>query len=244
MAALWKWLKETLAAGWKWLKETLMADPAGRMQSWKAVLLFLYLLITGGLMVYFVYGLWAAEPKAAQRIPAAEPTYKAEEEAADGKPKIKLIDPQRVTMGIGQASIRIFGYNFKEGSKVRFNGVDRVTHYVDPHQLVVSLASSDFAAPGTVVVNVVRGDKSSEAATLEVEAAGSLIGEWSVFRRQIKIRQEIRLILLVLFTGALGACMAALQSLADYIGERKLTESWFAFYVIRPPVGAGIAFVF
>ena len=228
----------------RWLKEKLMADPDGPMQWGKAVFLLFYLLTIGGLMVYFVYGLWAAEPKAAQRIPAAEPLYKDDERPTGGLPKIKLIDPQTVTIGIGQANIRIFGYNFTRDSNVRFNGATRLTQYVNEHQLVVSLASSDFAAPGVIVVDVVNGDKRSDAVTLAVEAAGTLLGEWGVFWCLIRIPQEIRLILLVLFTGALGACMSSLQSLADYTGERKLRESWFTFYVVRPPLGAGIAFIF
>jgi hypothetical protein len=77
-----------------------------------------------------------------------------------------------------------------------------------------------------------------------VEAAGSISGEWRVFGCRIKIRQEPRLILLVLFTGAFGACMSGLPSLADYLGERKLVESWFTFYLARPFVGGGIAFIF
>jgi hypothetical protein len=250
-----KWLKERFVVDWaglvRWpkrLKEKLMADPAGPMQWWKGGLLFFYFLIIGGLIVYFVYGLWAAEPKVAQRIPAAEPIYKDDEKPTNGTPKIKLIDPQTVTIGSGQASIRIFGYNFTQESKVRLNDATRSTQYIDEHQLVVSLASSDFATLGVVVVNVVNtvnGDeKRSKAMTLAVEAAGSSIGEWRVFGCPINIRQEPRLILIVLFTGTLGACMYGLKSLADYLGERKLIENWFTFYVIQPPVGAGIAFIF
>jgi hypothetical protein len=249
------WLKEQFVmdrarfARWaKRLKEKLMAAPDGPMQWWKSGFLLLYLLAIGGLIVYCVVGLWAAEPRVAQRIPAAEPIYKDDEKPTNGTPKIKLIDPQTVTFGSGQASIRIFGYNFTRESKVRFNDATRSTQYIDEHQLVVSLASSDFATLGVVVVNVVNtvnGDeKRSNAMTLTVEAAGSSIGEWRVFGCPINIRQEPRLILIVLFTGALGACMYGLKSLADYLGERKLIESWFTFYVIQPPIGAGIALIF
>jgi hypothetical protein len=252
-----KWLKERFMEAWagpvRWAKrltERFMANPAGPMQWWKRVILFFWFLIIGGLSVYFVYGLWAAEPKTVQVRPAAEPEYKVEEKPTDDKPKIKLIDPQTVTIGIGQASIRIFGYNFKKESNVKFNEATRLSQYVNDHQLVVPLARSNFVAsgvlatPGAVAVKVVNGDKSSDAVTLMVEAAASTIGEWYVFGRLINIRQEPRLILIVLFTGALGACMYALKSLADYIGERKLTESWFIFYMVRPLLGAGIAFVF
>jgi hypothetical protein len=135
------------------------------------------------------------------------------------------------------------------GSRVRFNDVDRQTQYVNEHQLVVPLSHAYFTAPGAVVVTMANGDRSanvvtSDAVTLMVEAPGSISGEWSVFGYPIKIRQESRLILLVLFTGAFGACMTGLPSLADYLGERKLIESWFTFYLARPFVGGGIAFIF
>jgi hypothetical protein len=231
------------------LKETLMTDPAGPMRLWKTVFLFLYLVIAGLVLMYLVYGLWEAEPQAAQWRPAAEPAYTDGEQPAAGTPKIKLIDPQTVTLGIGQASIRVFGYNFREGSRVRFDDVDRPTQYVNEHQLVVPLTHAYFTAPGAIVVTVANGERSadvatSDAVTLMVEAPGSISGAWYVFGYRIDIRQESRLILLVLFTGAFGACMTGLPSLADYLGERKLIESWFTFYLARPFVGGGIAFIF
>jgi Putative Ig domain len=241
--------KGRLASLITWLKENLMVDPAGPMQVWKRVFLFFYLVIAGLVTIYFVYGLWAAEPQAAQWRPAAEPKYEDAEKPAAGTPKIKLIDPQTVTIGIGQASLRVFGYNFTKDSRVRFDDVDRLTQYVNEHQLVVPLSNSYFTTPGAIVITVANGERNanvvtSDAVTLVVEAAGSIRGEWRVLGCQIPIRQESRLILLVLFTGAFGACMSGLPSLADYLGDRKLVESWFTFYLIRPFVGGGIAFIF
>jgi Putative Ig domain len=227
-----------------WLKANLTADPAGPMQYWKTVFLFFYLVIAGLVAMYFAYGLWAAEPQPAQLRPTAEPSSPPAEKPADGTPQIKLIDPQAVTIATGQVSIRVLGDNFTENSRVQFDDVDRPTRYVGGDQLVVRVNSTDFAGPGVAVVRVVDGDRSSNAVTLTVEAAGSISGEWRVFGCLVKIRQEPRLILLVLFTGAFGACMSGLPSLADYLGERKLVESWFTFYLVRPFVGGGIAFVF
>jgi Putative Ig domain/IPT/TIG domain len=226
-----------------WLKENVMADPAGPMQFWKTVLLFVYLVIAGFVTMYCVYGLWAAEPKAAQWRPA-EPSSPPVERPADGRPQISRIDPQAVTIGTDQASIQVFGSNFTENSRVTFDDVDRATQYVNGDQLVVRVNNGNFAAPGAVVVKVVDGEKSSNAMILMVEAAGNLSGDWHLFGRRIQIRHEPRLILLVLFTGAFGACMAGLPSLADYLGERKLVESWFTFYLARPFAGGGIAFIF
>jgi hypothetical protein len=181
-----------------------MADSAEPMQPWKAFVLFLYLLIIGGLMVYCVYGLWAAESEAVQWKPAAEPTYTDDENPKDDTPKIKLIDPQQIPVSIGQTSIQIFGYNFTEKSQVRFNGASHAMYYVNEHKLVVPLEGRDVAAPGVIVITVANGDKSSNAETMTVQAVGSS-GVWRVFGWSKSISKEVRLILLVLFTGAFGA---------------------------------------
>jgi hypothetical protein len=230
----------------RWLKVKLTADPAGRMQSWKAVSLFVYLLVIGGLIVYVVYGLWKAEPKTTPEVRVTEPPYTAEERPKDGTPKILRIAPQWVTIGVSQASLQIFGYNFTGKSQIKFNGAPRVPQpqYVNEHHLVVPLVSTDFTVPGAIVITVEDDSKRSNAEILTVEAAGSAIGDWRLFCWSIKIRQEVRLILLVLFTGALGACMSAFHSLATYLGERKLVESWFTFYLVRPLLGAGIGLIF
>jgi hypothetical protein len=115
LLALGRWLKEKPLAPGKWLKEKLMAAPAGPMQSWKAVCLFFYLLIIGGLMVYGVYGLWAAEPKTTPEVRVTEPPYTEEERPKDGTPKIVRIAPQWVTIGVSQASFQIFGYTLLSG---------------------------------------------------------------------------------------------------------------------------------
>jgi Putative Ig domain len=246
LLALGRWLKEKLLAPGKWLKEKRMAAPAGPMQSWKAVCLFFYLLIIGGLMVYGVYGLWAAEPKTTPEARVTEPSYTENASSKDDPPKILRIAPQWVTIGVSQASLQIFGYNFTDKSQVKFNDAPRVPQpqYVNEHRLVVPLVSTDFTVPGAVVITVENDSKRSNAEVLTVEAAGNVIGDWRLFCWSIKIRQEVRLILLVLFTGALGACMSALHSLATYLGERKLVESWFTFYLVRPLLGAGIGFIF
>src|ERR1022692_3276700 len=57
------------------------------------------------------------------------------------------------------------------------------------------------------------------------------------------ISQEVQLLLMVLFTGALGSCVYALKSMADYEGDGKLYVTWFKFYLIQPFEGAGIAFL-
>jgi len=66
---------------------------------------------------------------------------------------------------------------------------------------------------------------------------------WRFFWMPQTISVDVQLLLLVLFTGAFGSCVYALKSLADYEGEDKLYANWFAFYVIQPFEGAGVAFL-
>jgi hypothetical protein len=55
---------------------------------------------------------------------------------------------------------------------------------------------------------------------------------------------EDRLLLIVLFAGALGGLGHALRSLGWYIGNRRLKWSWSALYFLTPFMSAAIALVF
>ena len=203
---------------------------------------FGYLLLITLLMIYLVCGLLMVEPKEVE--PAPKPTFSDSEKPADGTPKIKEIDPGSVVIGGNRSNIIVYGYNFTQNSKVKFNGVDRAFHSVSENELIVTLAASDFATPGAVAVTVLSGAKTSNAISFEVKPAGEVKVVWHALWWQRKITLELRLILLVFFTGALAACVHALKSFADYAGEEKLTRSWYWFYVARPFIGAGLAFIF
>jgi hypothetical protein len=55
---------------------------------------------------------------------------------------------------------------------------------------------------------------------------------------------EDRLLLIVLFAGALGALVHGLRSLSWYIGNRTAVMSWSAMYIMLPFLGAGLATIF
>lgn len=55
---------------------------------------------------------------------------------------------------------------------------------------------------------------------------------------------EVRLLLLVLFAGALGSYIHAATSFIDYVGNRKLSGNWVWWYLLRPFVGMTLALVF
>ncbi len=55
---------------------------------------------------------------------------------------------------------------------------------------------------------------------------------------------EVRLILIAMVVGALGACVHAAKSFADFSGNRKIYSSWVWWYVLKPIIGLALAVVF
>jgi hypothetical protein len=58
------------------------------------------------------------------------------------------------------------------------------------------------------------------------------------------IWDEQRLLLLVIFGGALGTLVHSLRSVYWYVGNRNLVMSWLAMYFMLPFAGSALALVF
>jgi hypothetical protein len=56
-------------------------------------------------------------------------------------------------------------------------------------------------------------------------------------------RDELRLILIALFAGGLGALVSSALSFASYLGSRRLDRWWTVWYLVRPPVGMALALI-
>lgn len=103
------------------------------------------------------------------------------------------------------------------------------------------------AAPAVPRVNSVarapeckQGDPCAD--TVVVFRNVPLVGRWLGFTLDFRPPHAGRRFLLIaLLAGGLGAFLSSILSLADYIGERKLTRSWAVWYLARPPVGMGLA---
>lgn len=54
---------------------------------------------------------------------------------------------------------------------------------------------------------------------------------------------EIRMLLLVMCAGGLGSFLHAATSFADYVGNQRLSTSWFWWYGLRLPIGMVLALV-
>lgn len=58
------------------------------------------------------------------------------------------------------------------------------------------------------------------------------------------ISAEVRLMLLVVVSGALGGLLRALNSFARYLGARQFVRSWITHYYFQPLVGATLGVIF
>ncbi len=102
-----------------------------------------------------------------------------------GTPQITALAPQFVSIGNPAFPLTVSGSNFVSGSKVRWNGSDRVTTFVSTTQLRANILAADVATAGTVPVTVFNPDGSlSNAVTFEIRgpqpAIISLSPSWGI----------------------------------------------------------------
>jgi hypothetical protein len=204
------------------------------------LLVFGYLLFVILLMIYLVSSLWMVNP-ATESFP--KHTFNEDEQPKDGTPIIKDLYPHSIEMGGNRSNVVLFGYNFSSKSTVQFNDMNRVFQVESPNELLVSLSASDFVTPGAVAITVTNGSQRSNPVDFEVRPAGDATVQWQLLGQR-HITLELRLILLVLFTGVLASCVYGLKSFGDYAGEQQLQSNWYWFYMAKPFIGAGMAFVF
>jgi hypothetical protein len=195
-----------------------------------------YLLVATMLTSYLVYSLWSAQLRASAGQPAVPKSTPAAARV------LSALYPDRVSVGSTLSDFLIIGSGFTVNTQVKFNGTQHAALLVDANHIHAGLTSADVAAPATVVVTLSEDGTEFGSAVLTIVPTEV---DWHLFLLGTKkINLEVQLLLLVLFTGAFGSCVYALKSLADYQGEDKLYASWFAYYLIQPFEGAGIAFLF
>jgi hypothetical protein len=73
------------------------------------------------------------------------------------------------------------------------------------------------------------------------DAAGTAV---TYFVWRFTLSEEIRLVLVVILTGALGAMVHALRSFYWYVGNRIMVWSWLPKYILLPFVGSTLGLVF
>lgn len=69
-------------------------------------------------------------------------------------------------------------------------------------------------------------------------------GKASAFGCDFEVWDEVRLLWIVIFAGALGSLIHALRSVYWYVGNRNLVRSWLAKYLLMPFAGSALAVMF
>ena len=175
-----------------------------------------------------------AAPPAAGSTPAT-PATTARPVLIDAFPHLRM-DPTPAY------ELALYGSGFVEKSQVRLNGDARPPKATPRDDLIhVVPLPRDFVGSGVLVVDVLNPDGAvSNALVLKIDRPKALL---RLFIREWTVTREMQLLLMVLFAGALGSLVHAVQSLADFIGNRTAITSWFWWYITRPFLGGALAFI-
>ncbi len=200
--------------------------------------LVLYLMFFGTGLLLALVNLWSAAPLATQE---ARPANASEVAAAVGAatPVITAVEPGTAYVGGTAPMLTIQGRNFDKKAKVLLNASTRDAQYVSDTVLLTPLNATDLTQAATLTIRVTQDSGTSNMQPLQImeRQFQTMVFHWTM-------NDEMRLLLLVIFAGALGAYIHALQSLVAYIGNRTYTTSWTMFYITRPFLGTALAVVF
>ncbi len=159
-------------------------------------------------------------------------------------PLLIQVFPQ-YTVGSGEptVSLTLYGRNFNRESTVRFNAEPVAIEYLSDSLITAQLQTANMKRVGSITVDVLNpGDLLSNAITVPVQKPKVPLNV--LFLWYPWITREGQLLLLVIFAGALGSYLHSVMSLADFIGNRTLTASWFWWYITRPFLGGAMGLVF
>ena len=110
--------------------------------------------------------------------------------------------------------------------------------------MVLELGDADFRQAGVVALSVTRDSLRSNPFPLRIADGAQVYVSWSPLPGlEPLLAVESRLLLLVILAGALGGTLAALNSLSDYRGEGRLTDSWTLYYLASPVLGGGVGLI-
>ena len=224
-----------------------------------------YLLVVGTLLVYMLISLNSIEfPETAALpdpipVPTPTPTPSPQQSPAPAPaqsppaapaatpvppPTLYRVFPQTSTTTPPTVILALYGKDFDEGSRVRFNArkAQGPPSFISENLLSIPLEAAHLVKVGAVTVEVEGKDgRLSNAISIPIKRP---MVPLNVFGWRPWITREVQLLLLAIFSGALGSFFHALKSLTDFIGNRTIVSSWFWWYITRPFLGMALALVF
>jgi hypothetical protein len=113
-----------------------------------------------------------------------------------------------------------------------------------PPEVEIPITPQGGATPEEGVPTEEGAPAEEETATTEEEAEKTPKVIVTIFGKDVKMSDEIRLLLLVLIVGFVGSYIHTTISFVNFAGNRRLVKSWFWYYVTRPFAGPFLALVF
>jgi len=219
------------------------SDGAPMPDRWRRVLVA-YLLSIGFVLMFMLTSLTSVEfPNTLVDLAQQAPSPSATPETAGaGAPQLYELAWQTTGSTPPTTTLLIYGQNFTPASVVRFNRTEAANLFVNSSLIKAPLTTQIVLSQGPLIVDVVNGNVGSNALVINLAKPRVQLNVFSFWRPYITL--EVQLFLLVLCAGALGSFIHALKSLADFIGNRTLTASWFWWYITRPFLGMAMAMVF
>jgi hypothetical protein len=205
-----------------------------KMTQTSVIILALYLSGFALLSFYMVYALWSAQ-LVATTGPVPSPDC-----SKTTAPALTHIYPLRIPVGASQ-DVWLVGCGFTDKTQVKFNGAPHQALFLDASHVRVGLTAAEVASAGPILAALSNGGPDFGTGSLSIVLA-TVVWQPFWFAPSV-LNQEVQLLLLVFFVGALGSTVYALKSMSNYRGDRKLDESWFMYYGIQPFEGPGIAFL-
>ena len=219
------------------------SDGAPMPDRWRRVLV-VYLLSVGFILMFMLTSLTSLEfPNTLVELTEQFPAPTATPETAGaGAPQLYELAWQTAGSTPPTTTILIYGQNFTAASMVRFNRREVPKVFVTANLLKAPLSTQEVLSQGAMIVDVINGNVGSNALVVNLAKPRVALNVFRFWQPYITL--EVQLFLLVLCAGALGSFIHALKSLADFIGNRTLTASWFWWYITRPFLGMAMAMVF
>lgn len=221
---------------------TFKPDPPQKVEFYQVAILFAYHIFLALFLAYTIYNVWPPQP-----WPGDSAKAKAEDKARE-QAEAKKAESQTNSASQNQnaSDAGTSGANANTRKLTNINSAANTNSEVNTNAAAPPSQNSNAAGAGKI--NAAPSSRSESAANSAEPSTAVYGGErpppfW-LFGYKFQPTLEVRLLLLVLFAGAIGSYIHASSSFVDYLGNRTLISSWVWWYLLRPFIGMMLALLF